>query len=363
MSHETLTVRLGERSYPIHIGPSLGGLIRSDLAVLASSKRPVAVVADFNLSVAQPALLSETFAGLPSLVLPSGEATKCVERLGEIWRFLAQNRLDRGGVVVALGGGVTGDLAGFAAASHLRGVDLLQVPTTLLSMVDSSVGGKTGINLPEGKNLVGAFHQPQAVYADTSLLATLPPREFAAGMAEVLKYGLLADGNLFAQLERDPVNSHTHPALPALIRRCCEIKAAVVAEDERETAAEGGRALLNLGHTFGHAVEAVAGYGDYLHGEAVGLGLVLAARLSQELGFIGAAEVDRTRAAVAAHHLPVRLRKPLPVNKLLDVMARDKKVRQGRLRFVTMSSLGVAQTTSGVEPTLVEKLWREAGAE
>src|SRR5690606_17551335 len=201
-------------------------------------------------------------------------------------------RLDRTSALMAVGGGVIGDLAGFAAASYLRGIEFLQVPTTLLAMVDSSVGGKTGITLKAGKTLVGAFHQPQAVFIGTDVLATLPPREFAAGMAEVIKYGLLGDAALLAELEREPLTVGDG-RLAGVIRRCCEIKAGIVAADERETAKDGGRALLNLGHTFGHAVEQVAGYGAYLHGEAVAVGLCAAARLSQKLGYIGDAEVAR----------------------------------------------------------------------
>src|SRR6185295_4410937 len=196
-------------------------------------------------------------------------------------------KLDRGGVLFAVGGGVIGDLGGFAAAAWLRGIEYYQVPTTLLAMVDSSVGGKTGINLASGKNLVGAFHQPRAVFISTGLLSTLPPREFAAGMAEVIKYGLLGDAPLFAQLEEAPLTI-ANARLAAVVRQCCALKARIVEADERETAKEGGRALLNLGHTFGHAIENVAGYGEYLHGEAVAIGLCAAARLSQKLGYIGA---------------------------------------------------------------------------
>jgi 3-dehydroquinate synthase len=264
-------------------------------------------------------------------------------------------------VLYAAGGGVIGDLAGFAAAAFLRGIEFRQVPTTLLAMVDSSVGGKTGLNLKAGKNLVGAFHQPAAVYVATDLLATLPPREFAAGLAEVIKTGLLGDAALFARLEREPLTVRS-PDLAAVVRICCALKARVVEADERETAKEGGRALLNLGHTFGHAIEQVTGYGAYLHGEAVAIGLAAAARLSQKIGYIGPSEVARIEAVLAAHALPIRLRQPLPLDGLLAAMARDKKVRAGALRFVVLRRLGEAATQGGVDPGLAAAAFREVGA-
>jgi 3-dehydroquinate synthase len=275
--------------------------------------------------------------------------------------FLAANKIDRRAVLVAVGGGVIGDLAGFAAAVYLRGIDFVQVPTTLLSMVDSSVGGKTGLNLAAGKNLVGAFHQPKVVFVATEMLATLPLREFAAGMAEVIKTGLLGDAELFALLERSPLTMDS-PDLAGVVRRCCELKARIVEADERELAQEGGRALLNLGHTFGHAIEQVTGYGGYLHGEAVAVGLCAAARLSAKLGMIGAGDATRVEAVVAAHGLPTRLREPLPLADLVDAMARDKKVRAGGLRFVVLNRLGEAATQSGIAPALVAESFREVGA-
>jgi 3-dehydroquinate synthase len=229
-------------------------------------------------------------------------------------------------------------------------------------MVDSAVGGKTGVNLEAGKNLVGAFHQPRAVYCDMALLSTLPAREFSAGMAEVIKYGLLADASLFDELEGGPPLSVTDARLAGVVRRCCEIKASVVQTDERETAASGGRALLNLGHTFGHAIEAVAGYGEYLHGEAIAAGLVAAARLSELLGLVSAGDVERVRRVLDAHGLPVRLRAPLPRAGLLDAMHRDKKVRHGRLRFVVLETPGLAATRDDVDPALAERIWSELGA-
>ena len=274
---------------------------------------------------------------------------------------MAAERLDRTSFVVAVGGGVVGDLAGFAAASYLRGVAYVQVPTTLLAMVDSSVGGKTGINLGAGKNLVGAFHQPQAVYVVPDLLATLPAREFAAGMAEVLKYGLLGDVGLWRELAASPLVPGD-ARVAEVVRRCCAAKAQVVAADEFETAKEGGRALLNLGHTFGHAVEQVTGYGAYLHGEAVAVGLVAATRLSVARGVLPVAAIGEVEAGVAAHGLPVRLREPLEIEALMAAMARDKKARAGRLRFVLLRALGEAVTVDDVEPATVEEVWRAVGA-
>jgi len=264
-------------------------------------------------------------------------------------------------VLFAVGGGVIGDLGGFAAASWLRGIDFFQVPTTLLAMVDSSVGGKTGINLKAGKNLAGAFHQPRGVFVSTNLLATLPPREFAAGMAEVIKYGLLGDAALFVRLEKTPLTVAS-AELAGVIRTCCALKARIVEADERETAKDGGRALLNLGHTFGHAIENAAGYGSYLHGEAVAIGLSAAARLSRELGFLTADDVGRIDAALVAHALPTRLRAPLPLMALMTAVASDKKVRGGLPRFVVMEKIGRAVTRDDVSPAWAEACFRAVGA-
>jgi 3-dehydroquinate synthase len=281
--------------------------------------------------------------------------------LVRVWDFLAGQRLDRKGAVLAVGGGVIGDLGGFAAATFMRGIDCHQVPTTLLAMVDSSVGGKTGINLDAGKNLAGAFHQPRGVFIATDFLVTLPPREFASGMAEVIKYGLLGDADLFARLERTPLSVKSAD-LADVIRRCCAIKARIVEADEREQATEGGRALLNLGHTFGHAIEQATGYGTYRHGEAVAIGLAAAARLSERLGHLPAAGVARVEAVLAAHGLPVRLARPLTVASLDGAMRRDKKARAGALRFVILRRLGEAATSDGVAATEIEAVWRAVGA-
>jgi 3-dehydroquinate synthase len=326
---ESLVVNLGERSYPIRFGADLTEDVCAEVLRLSDAGRKVAVVTDENIVRAHGVALARMFEGAPQLALEPGEGSKSIAGFARVLDFLAGNKLDRGGVLFAVGGGVVGDLAGFAAAAWLRGIDFQQVPTTLLSMVDSSVGGKTGINIVAGKNLVGAFHQPRAVYISTVLLGSLPPREFAAGMAEVIKYGLLGDTALLGRLEASPLKAGSRE-LAAVIRRCCELKAGIVEADERETAASGGRALLNLGHTFGHAIENAAGYGEYLHGEAVAIGLGAAARLSQKLGYIGPGEVARVERVLIAHGLPVRLRAPLAPADLFAAMARDPERRSAR---------------------------------
>lgn len=358
---ESLTVNLGERSYPLHFGKDLTDEVRTKVQALRTEGRKIAVITDRRLVEYQGAAYSAMFAEVPKIAVEPGEESKSLAVYGRVLNFLAEERIDRTGLVFAVGGGVIGDLAGFAAASYLRGIDFIQIPTTLLAMVDSSVGGKTGINLKAGKNLVGAFHQPKAVYIATKLLGTLPPREFAAGMAEVIKYGLLGDRTLFDELERKPLTVKS-AELAAVIRTCCALKARVVEADERELAKEGGRALLNLGHTFGHAVEQVTGYGDYLHGEAVAIGLAAAARLSVKLGLIGRDEVDRVERVLSAHQLPIRLRSPLNLAPLMAAIARDKKVRSGMPRFVVLKSLGEAATQSGIEAELIEASFREVGA-
>jgi 3-dehydroquinate synthase len=344
---QRLTIDLGDRSYPILIGPGL----LDDRAVLAGAveARDVLVVTN---EVVGPLYLDRLVRALEgkrtaSLLLPDGEQHKTLEVTGRIFDALVTGRMNRDACVVALGGGVVGDIAGFAAACYQRGVDFVQVPTTLLAQVDSSVGGKTGVNHPGGKNLIGAFHQPRAVVSDTATLSTLPARELRAGLAEVIKYGLVADVefldwldiNLPALLALDPT------ALSHAIRRCCEIKAAIVAEDERE---HGRRALLNLGHTFGHAIEAAAGYGEWLHGEAVGVGMLLAADLSHRLGWLGDADVERVRDVLLRAGLRASA-PPIGASRALDLMGMDKKVLAGRIRLVLLESLG-AGVVSGDYP-------------
>lgn len=359
---ESLTVRLGERSYPISFGAGLTQEVRAKMDGLRQAGSKVVVLSDQTVADVQGAALRAMAGDAPNLAVAPGESSKSLSVYGRVLDFLAEQKVDRTGALVAVGGGVIGDLGGFAAASYLRGIDFYQVPTTLLAMVDSSVGGKTGINIGAGKNLVGAFHQPKGVYVDTQLLATLPPREFAAGMAEVIKYGLLGDAPLFEELEREPLTVAS-PRLADVVRRCCAAKARIVEADERELAKDGGRALLNLGHTFGHAIEQSAGYGTYLHGEAIGIGLCAAARLSERLNLVGAEVVARVAAVVAAHALPTRLRQPLPLPALMAAVARDKKVRAGLPRFVVLERIGAAATRSdGINPVLVEGCFREVGA-
>lgn len=357
-----LRVNLGERSYPIRFANDITEAVALQIGELTRAGRKVAILTDSHVAAAQASARARMFPNSPMLTVPAGEGAKSLESFGRVMDFLAAQRIDRSGVLFAFGGGVVGDLGGYAAAAWLRGIDFIQVPTTLLAMVDSSVGGKTGINIAAGKNLVGAFHQPRAVFIGTDLLNTLPPREFAAGMAEVIKYGLLGDAALFAQLESEPLTLKSG-SLAAVIRRCCELKAQVVEADEFERAKEGGRALLNLGHTFGHAIEQVAGYGTYLHGEAVAIGLCAAARLSQKLALISSGEVARVERVVAAHQLPTRLNQPLRLEELVAAMARDKKVRDGALRFVALKRLGEAITKSDVPTELAQASFREVGAE
>jgi 3-dehydroquinate synthase len=358
---EKLRVNLGDRSYEIRFGDNLATDVHAEVGRLTGAGRRVAVVTDSNVARAQGDALASMFGGAPVFAVEPGEGAKSLSELGRVFDFLAERKIDREGALFVFGGGVVGDLGGFAAAAWLRGIEWYQVPTTLLAMVDSSVGGKTGINIAVGKNLVGAFHQPKGVFISTRLLGTLPTREFAAGMAEVIKYGMLGDAGLFAQLEVGRLRADSRE-LPAVIRRCCELKARIVEADERERAAEGGRALLNLGHTFAHAIENVAGYGAFLHGEAVAIGLCAAARLSSKLGYIAAGEAGRVEQAVALHGLPTRLSVPLAYPALHAAMRRDKKVRAGGLRFVVLKRLGEAATTADVAPELTEASFREVGA-
>ena len=339
-----LPVELGERSYPILIGSGLLG----DPLVYAREIAAADVLVVTNETVA-PMYLDRVRAGLAgrrvhSLALPDGEAHKTLGTVSRIFDAMAAAQLHRDACVAALGGGVVGDLAGFAAACYQRGVDFLQLPTTLLAQVDASVGGKTGVNHPAGKNLIGAFHQPIAVIADTATLGTLPPREFRAGLAEVIKHALIADtafldwldGHLDALLAQQP------EALVHAVRRSCEIKAAIVAGDERE---RGRRAELNFGHTFGHAIETATGYGDWLHGEAVAVGMVMAAALSRRLGWLGASDVQRIRELLRRAGLPVEAPR-LGSARARELMGMDKKVLEGRIRLVLLRRLGEATVTA-----------------
>lgn len=358
---DNLTVNLDERSYIIRFASDLSGELRQLVQQVRAKATKCAVLTDQTISEAQGPALHAIFGETPQLAVAAGEGSKSVATFGRVLEFLANSSLDRSGVLFVVGGGVIGDLGGFAAASYLRGISFYQVPTTLLAMVDSSVGGKTGINLSLGKNLAGAFHQPRGVFIATDLLRTLPAREFAAGAAEVVKYGLLGDAPLFSQLEKRPLTVGSGD-LAEVIRRCCAIKARIVEADEFELAKSGGRARLNLGHTFGHAIEKAAGYGHYLHGEAVAIGLGAAARLSHELGCITSSDVARIEAVLASHALPTRLSTSLPLPALLAALARDKKVRAGRPRFVVMQRLGEAVTHDDVPAGMVEDCFRAIGA-
>lgn len=295
-----------------------------------------------------------------TVTVPSGEGSKSVEQLARLWDAFAGAALDRGSAVVALGGGMMGDLAGFAAASYLRGIAFVQVPTTLLAQVDASVGGKTAIDLPAGKNLVGAFHQPRLVLIDLETLDSLPDREFRAGLAEVIKYGVIWDSALFEYLEanREALLRHQPDVLSEVIARCCDIKAAVVGQDERES---GLRAILNYGHTIGHAVESVGGFESYLHGEAIAVGMVAAGWLSERLTGLDAASRERIRSLVEAYGLPVRALGPLSEEALMQSMLRDKKTRGGELRFVLAEAIGKVRSQA-VSPDLAREALRVVAA-
>lgn len=339
---QTLTVALEGRSYPIHIGPGL--LARPELIVGRLRQKKVALVTNSTVgplyAAALRRALEEHGVTVMEIALPDGEQYKSWETLNGIFDALLENRSERGTTVIALGGGVVGDLAGFAAAVYQRGVPFIQVPTTLLAQVDSAVGGKTAVNHPLGKNMIGAFYQPVAVVADTDTLATLPRRELAAGIAEVVKYGIIQDAGFFDWLDAnmDRLLNREAEALTYAIERSCAIKAAIVARDERET---GDRALLNYGHTFGHAIETALGYGEWLHGEAVAAGMVLAARLSRRLDLIGAPEVKRITELLARAGLPTAA-PDLGVERYLELMGHDKKVQGGRMRFILVKRLGEA---------------------
>jgi 3-dehydroquinate synthase len=339
-----LNVELGARSYPIKIGSGL--LQMPGLFDPYLRGRDVLVISNEQIALLYMEPLVNIMAGskVKQLLLPDGEAVKTVATLMTIYDALVEHRLGRDCVLVALGGGIVGDIAGFAAATWQRGVDFIQVPTTLLAQVDSSVGGKTAVNHPGGKNLIGAFHQPLCVLSDTDTLNTLPDRELKAGLAEVIKYGLIADAELFDWLEQEctKVLERDTERLQHIVRRSCEIKAAVVAGDERE---HGQRAILNLGHTFGHAIERCEGYGKWLHGEAVAAGMCMAAAFSERLGGLSKADMQRTRDLFTRYGLPVDPPYVEPT-EFLAAMTLDKKVQAGEIRLVLLKSIGQAVTTS-----------------
>ena len=356
----TLKVELGSRSYPILIGD---GLLAPDLFDRHVPGRDVLVVS--NTTVAPLYLESVTSAlrgrRTVEAILPDGESHKTLANVARLLDVLVTNRFSRDCTVVALGGGVVGDMAGFAAACYQRGVAYVQVPTTLLAQVDSSVGGKTGVNHPGGKNLIGAFHQPQAVIADTGTLKTLPPRELRAGLAEVIKYGLICDAAFFAWLEShmEELLAGAPDALAHVVLRSCEIKAEIVGRDERE---QGERALLNLGHTFGHAIESATQYTQWLHGEAIGAGLLMAAAMSRECGLVRAEDVQRLQRLLARAGLPTRIEGVTPTSAR-DHMRIDKKVKDGRMRLVLLRAIGDSFVTAEYsEPALIRTLDSHFGA-
>ncbi|WP_139557705.1 3-dehydroquinate synthase [Methylotetracoccus oryzae] len=351
---KTLNVELGDRSYPIYIGREL--IDRAELLARHVSSQQVLLLT--NATVA-PLYLARVNAALgdrriEQLILPDGEAYKTLDSAAEIWDRLLERRFSRNATLVALGGGVIGDLGGFAAACYQRGIPFVQIPTTLLAQVDSSVGGKTGVNHPRGKNMIGAFYQPLAVIADTGTLCTLPDRELSAGLAEVIKYGLIRDpaffewieANIKALVQREP------EALAHAIEQSCRNKAAVVAADERET---GVRATLNLGHTFGHAIETGCGYGTYLHGEAVAIGTCMAARLSHRLGWLGYDGVGRIESLLRSAGLPTQLEPgQLSAGRMLELMAVDKKNVDGKLRLILLEGIGTATLPLEIDSATVE---------
>ena len=348
----TVNVDLGERSYPIRIGADLIG--RTDLFAPHIAGTSVTIVTNETVEPlygdAMRAALAPLGKQVSTVVLPDGEAFKNWETLNRIFDALLGARADRKTTLVALGGGVIGDMTGFAAACYMRGVPFIQVPTTLLSQVDSSVGGKTGINHPLGKNMIGAFYQPQAVIADIGTLRTLPERELAAGLAEIIKTAAIADAEFFEWLEQniEALNRRDPAALVHAVKRSCEVKASVVAADEREG---GLRAILNFGHTFGHAIEAGLGYGQWLHGEAVGCGMVMAADLSVRLGHLDEAVRRRLVALIGAAKLPTRS-PALGDARYIELMQVDKKTEAGTIKFILLKALGETLITDVPEPAL-----------
>jgi len=349
---ETLSVALGDRSYPIFIGVNL--LSHSHLYLPHIHGQQVFIVTNETIAPIYLDSLKKNLVDfhVASVVLPDGEAHKNLTTLNEIFTALLTEKHNRTTTLIALGGGVVGDMTGFAAACYQRGVNFIQIPTTLLSMVDSSVGGKTGVNHAIGKNMIGAFYQPQAVVADIALLKTLPPREISAGLAEVIKYGLISDYDFFVWLEQN-IELLLHgdeEALAYAVLRSCKNKAEVVAQDEHEG---GIRAILNFGHTFGHAIETAQGYGNWLHGEAVAAGMVMAGDLSMRRGDISAQDLNRIITLLNRAKLPTKAPQDMTADQFVELMGVDKKVLDGRLRLVLLASLGKAIITSDIDKALL----------
>jgi 3-dehydroquinate synthase len=351
---KTLSVDLGERSYPIHIGQDL--LQRPELVTGHIRGRQVMVVSNETVAPLYLDSVQQLFRDFDqaSVILPDGEQYKTLDTLNRVFDALLEKRFNRNCTLVALGGGVVGDITGFAAASYQRGVGFLQIPTTLLAQVDSSVGGKTGVNHPLGKNMIGAFYQPGCVLIDTNTLDTLDDRQLAAGLAEVIKYGLIRDAGFFDWLEAhiDALKARDKTALGYAIERSCTIKAEIVAADERES---GQRALLNLGHTFGHAIETGTGYGSWLHGEAVATGMLMAADLSARHRWLPQMDVERIEAVLQHAGLPTRAPDEMDEARFMDLMAVDKKVIDGGLRLVLLKAIGEALISSDFNPALLSE--------
>lgn len=344
---QKVEVQLGERSYTISISDNFQGL-----AAELAHCRQVVIISNPTVAPLYLQSVQQLFVGCTTLhfLLPDGEAYKTLSSFEQVMEFLLQQRMSRDVLLVALGGGVIGDLTGFVAACYQRGVPFLQIPTTLLSQVDSSVGGKTAVNHPLGKNMIGAFKQPAQVLINTAVLSTLPAREFAAGMAEVIKYALIADAEFFSWLEqKQQLIQQQHAAtLAEMIRYCCQMKADIVSRDETE---QGERALLNLGHTFGHAIEAYLGYGEWLHGEAVAVGMVMAAELALSRGDLQAAELARINALLLAFSLPVKPPAGMHIRDFMPYMKTDKKVKNGSMRFVLPTAFGATAVVDNVTET------------
>jgi 3-dehydroquinate synthase len=341
----SLKVNLGERSYPICIGKNL--LDHHELLTQHIPGNSALIISDENVAPLYMEKVETALEGLKytSLVLPAGEEYKNLQTLNTIYDCLLNNKFDRNTTLIALGGGVIGDITGFAAASYQRGVHFIQIPTTLLAQVDSSVGGKTGVNHALGKNMIGAFYQPNAVIADTTTLNTLEDRELSSGLAEIIKYGLIRDAKFLGWLESyiDHLLERDPDALAYAIERSCRNKAEIVAADEREC---GPRALLNFGHTFGHAIETGMGYGSWLHGEAVSSGMVMAARLSEKMGWIKPHDVERVVDILERAHLPITAPDKMTPDRFTQLMALDKKVKDGVLSLVLLKSIGTAVISS-----------------
>lgn len=348
-----------EESYEIFISRDASELISDIIESIKIQGARCGFVVDAKLFPLHEDFFKQ-YPDIPVLKLAAGEKNKNLDSVKLIYDFMLKNNFDRKSSVFAIGGGTVGDMTGFAAATYMRGIAYHQVPSTLLAMVDSSIGGKTGVNLAEGKSLVGAFHQPKKVIVHLNFLSTLPEKEFAAGMAEVIKSALLADASFFDFLENQPLITAGSPSILEVIEKTAAIKATIVAEDPNDLT--GKRALLNLGHTFAHAIETASNFKQYLHGEAVAIGLILAARLSELLGHISPLDVQRIRTLIEKYKLPTQLYSPLKIGDLLRAMMRDKKTELGELHFICLRSIGKAYLKNNINPNWLNLLWKEVGA-